>query len=87
MLNWLSVLLLYCFGARADYDESMRQREDIYWRKAKLAARILLRAERRSLSAFDRRLAHSLGADPGVENRLIHQAIAVLQAQPHVHHE
>lgn len=48
--------------------------EDIYWRKAKLAALILKRAQRAPLSERDRRLANHLAADEGVTNRLIHQA-------------
>ena len=49
--------------------------ENIHWRKAKLAALILERAKRGQLTARDRRLAALFARDPGVSNRLIHQAV------------
>ncbi len=50
--------------------------EDIYWRKAKIAARILLKSQTRPLNERDRRLARQLAAEPGVTNRLLNQAVS-----------
>ena len=58
--------------------------EDSHWRKAKLAALILERAERGTLSERDRRLATHLATDEGVTNRLISQARLSLAARSHV---
>ena len=58
--------------------------EDVYWRKAKLAALILERAKAGKLTARDRRLAASFAQDPGVSNRLIHQAVLSRSARSHV---
>ena len=44
---------------------------DRTWRKARLAARLLLRQEAGSLCPRDQALARQLGADPGGTNRLI----------------
>lgn len=53
----------------------MKPKEDPYWRRSKLAARILLRARSgKPLTPRQKRLARELAADPGVENRLIDQA-------------
>lgn len=54
---------------------------DPYWRKARIAARILLRRERGPLSARDRRLAGRLAEDPGVTNRLVDQAVSFTRAR------
>lgn len=54
---------------------------DPYWRKARIAARILLRRERGPLSERDRRLAIRFAEDPGVTNRLLDQAFSFHQAQ------
>jgi len=49
---------------------------DPFWRKARLAARLVLkRRDGLIWSARDRRLAALLAGDPGVTNRLIHQAV------------
>jgi hypothetical protein len=58
--------------------------EDPHWRRAKLAALILERAARGTLSARDRRLAALFAADEGVTNRLIHQAQIARSARHHV---
>jgi hypothetical protein len=50
-------------------------RYDTCWRKARIAARILLREEAGKLTRRDVALGHELAADPGVTPRLIHQAI------------
>ncbi len=56
-------------------------KEDSYWRKAKIAARILLKSQTRPLNARDRRLARQFAAEPGVSNRLLDQAVASLQGE------
>lgn len=60
------------------------RRRDPSWVKARLAARILMRQESRSLFPRDRRLAHRLSADPSISNRLIDQALACLCAEKHL---
>jgi hypothetical protein len=48
---------------------------DPWWRKARIAARLILKREAgRSWNARDQRLAHEMAVDPGVTNRLIDQA-------------
>jgi len=54
---------------------------DPYWRKARIAARILLRRANGLLSERDRRLAGLLAEDPGVTNRLVDQAVASITAR------
>ena len=54
---------------------SARERLDRCWRKARIAARILLREEQGRLTARDVRLGHRLAQDHGVTGRLIEQAI------------
>jgi len=57
-------------------------RMDPYWRKARIAARLLLKKKAgTNWSARDRRLAQRLVDDPGVTNRLLHQAVRSLQAR------
>ncbi|MBW3637339.1 MAG: hypothetical protein KY445_12900 [Armatimonadetes bacterium] len=58
--------------------------EDVCWRKAKIAALILHRAQSGRLSARDRRLSGILAADGGVTDRLIEQARQSLAARNHV---
>jgi hypothetical protein len=52
-----------------------RERLDRCWRKARIAARILLREEQGRLTPRDVRLGRMLAKDPGVTNRLIDQAL------------
>ncbi len=52
-----------------------RERLDRCWRKARIAARILLREENGRLTARDVRIGHMLAHDNGVTVRLIDQAI------------
>lgn len=59
---------------------------DRFWKKSRIAARILLKRERGYLSARDRRLARELAKDPEVLNRLIKQAMDWLKAPPHHAH-
>jgi len=57
------------------------QKPDPYWRGARIAARILRRKESgRLLSRRDHRIARQLFEEPGIENRLIDQAVACLKA-------
>ena len=52
-----------------------REKLDPSWHKARIAARIWLKAKQgRELSPRDRRLARMLAADKGVTDRLIEQA-------------
>lgn len=51
------------------------ERLDRCWRKARIAARILLREEQGRLTQRDVRLGHRLAQDKGVTVRLIDQAI------------
>ena len=54
---------------------------DPYWRKARIAARLLLKREAgQPWSARDRRLAAQLAQDNGVTNRLVQQAMNWHQA-------
>lgn len=58
-----------------------REKLDPSWHKARVAARILLKAEQgKPLSARDKRLARLFGNDRSVENRLIDQGIAYWRA-------
>jgi len=58
-----------------------REKLDPSWHKARVAARIWLKAKQgKPLSARDRRLARLLSADKGVTNRLIEQAISYWKA-------
>jgi hypothetical protein len=45
------------------------------WRKSRIAARILLRADSDRLTPRDVRIGRKLGHDPGVTPRLIQQAL------------
>ena len=51
------------------------------WRKARIAARLLLKRERESWTPRDRALAEQLYRDPGVTNRLIDQAYHSISAR------
>ena len=54
---------------------------DLSWVKARIGARILLRAEAGKLTERDRRWARRLAADKGVEDRLIDQGMASIRAE------
>ena len=54
---------------------------DLYWVKARIGARILLRAEAGTLTARDIRWARRLAADRGVEDRLLDQALACIRVE------
>ena len=56
-------------------------KDDICWRKARLAARLILRARAARLSPRDQRLGAQFKRDPDVTERLIEQALASLSAK------
>ena len=60
---------------------SLRDKQDIGWRKSRIAARLLCRQAERPLSARYQRLANVLRRDPQVSNRLIEQALFYLRGQ------
>lgn len=53
------------------------EKPDRYWRASRIAARLCLK---QNWNRRDARLASQLAADPGIENRLIDQAISYLTA-------
>ena len=59
-----------------------REQLDPCWHKARVAARIWLKAQQgKPLSARDKRLARILSSDKGVSNRLIEQATVYWKAE------
>ena len=57
-----------------DFSHELNRLMDPYWRKARIAARLLIkREEGKPWSARDKRLAGRLADDPGVTNRLLDQ--------------
>lgn len=63
----------FCYFANV----APREKLDLYWHMARVAARIWLKdQEGKPLSPRDKRLARKLGATQGVTNRLIEQARA-----------
>ncbi len=59
------------------------ERLDRCWRKARIAARILLREEQGRLTERDVRLGHMLARDKGVTIRLIDQALYAFSGKPY----
>lgn len=59
---------------------TMKAKLDPDWHKARVAARILLKARVRPLNARDRRLARRFADDEGVTNRLIEHGLAFWKA-------
>ena len=58
-----------------DFSQELNRLMDPYWRKARIAARLLIKREDgQPWSARDRRLAARLSHDTGVTNRLLDQA-------------
>ena len=57
-------------------------RVDDAWRKSRLAARLLIRMESRTLRPRERAIARRLSQDPDVTNRLIQQALYFLGIGP-----
>jgi hypothetical protein len=65
-----------------DHHNTLDRLIDPWWRKARIAARLLLKkAERRPWTSRDQRVAARLAEDPGVTNRLIDQAVHSLTAR------
>jgi len=65
-----------------DFSAILNRRIDPWWRKARIAARLLLKKQaQQPWSARDQRLATLLAEDPGVTNRLIDQAISFNKAR------
>jgi hypothetical protein len=65
-----------------DFSKELNRLMDPYWRKARIAARLLIKREDGKLwSARDRRLAARLANDSGVTNRLLDQAYCSQQAR------
>ena len=58
-----------------------RQKPDRYWRKSRVAARLLYRRMEGPLRPRDQALARKLGVDSEVENRLIQQALYFLRGR------
>ena len=59
-----------------DFSNELGRLMDPCWRKARIAARLLLKHEEgKPWSARDRRLARSFAEDRGVTNRLVDQAM------------
>lgn len=70
-----------------DFSNELNRLMDPYWRKARIAARLLIKREDgKPWSARDRRLATKLAQDPGVINRLVQQAMN-WQKAPHSYHD
>lgn len=65
-----------------DFSHTLNRRIDPWWRKARIAARLLLKKEAgQQWSPRDRRLASRLAADHGVTNRLVDQAVHSITAR------
>jgi len=65
-----------------DFSNELNRLMDPYWRKARIAARLLLKREAgKPWSARDRRLASRFASDSGVTNRLLDQAYHSHQAR------
>ena len=65
-----------------DFSHELNRLMDPYWRKARIAARLLIKREAgQPWSARDRRLASQLSDDRGVTNRLLDQAYISHQAR------
>lgn len=63
---------------------TQREKLDPSWHKARVAARIWLKAKQgRPLSARDKRLARLFGKDRGVEDRLIQQGVLSFLGGPY----
>jgi len=65
-----------------DFSHELNRLMDPYWRKARIAARLLIKREDgKPWSARDHRLAARFAEDAGVTNRLLDQAVHSLKAQ------
>jgi len=80
MAIWLTILRLKM--KPPDFSHELNRLMDPYWRKARIAARLLIkREEGKPWSARDRRLAERLTNDLGVTNRLLDQAYSSRNAR------
>ena len=59
----------------------MKETVDPSWHKARIAARIILKARKRPLNARDKRLARRFANDRSVENRLVEQGLCFSSAE------
>ena len=67
---------------KPDFSNELQRLMDPYWRKARIAARLLIKREDgRAWSARDQRLAARFAVDTGVTNRLLDQAYASHRAR------
>ena len=65
-----------------DFSHELNRLMDPYWRKARIAARLLIKRELgKPWSPRDRRLAEQLAEDKGVTNRLLDQAVSSRNAR------
>jgi hypothetical protein len=65
-----------------DFSHELHRLMDPYWRKARIAARLLIkREEGKPWSERDRRLAKRFVGDSGVTNRLLDQAYVSYRAR------
>ena len=65
-----------------DFSHELNRLMDPYWRKARIAARLIIKREDgKPWSARDQRLAVRFAADAGVTNRLLDQAVHSLKAR------
>lgn len=65
-----------------DFSNELNRLMDPYWRKARIAARLLIkREEGKPWSPRDRRLTIHLSKDSGVTNRLLDQAYCSYRAR------
>jgi hypothetical protein len=70
-----------------DFSHEWKRLMDPYWRKARIAARLLIKREDgKPWSPRDRRLAERFANDSGVTNRLVQQAVNWHKA-PHSYHD
>ena len=67
---------------KPDFSNELQRLMDPYWRKARIAARLLIKREDgRPWSARDQRLAARFAVDSGVTNRLLDQAYVSRRAR------
>ena len=79
--NWQHVVRLARTGATGYTARVVEPKINSCWRKARIAARLLLKKEaRRPWNARDRALAAKFARDDGVTNRLVDQAVKYLKA-------
>lgn len=65
-----------------DFSHELNRLMDPYWRKARIAARLIIKREDgKAWSARDRRLAERFVNDTGVTNRLLDQAYCSQKAR------